>query len=52
MKSADTQEFDQLVHRALESRLAQAILVKIQDIVGQIENGQGTIGKLLVDAIL
>ena len=53
MKSANTQEFDQLVQQGFGVvNSAQAILVKIQDIVGQIENGQGTIGKLLVDASL
>ncbi len=53
MKSVNTQEFQQLVAQGfgvLDS--AQAILQKIQDIVGQIENGQGSIGKLLVDASL
>ncbi len=50
MKSANTQEFQQLVQQGfgvLDS--AQAILQKIEDIVGQIEVGKGTIGKLLVD---
>jgi phospholipid/cholesterol/gamma-HCH transport system substrate-binding protein len=53
MKSANTQEFQQLVQQGfgvLDS--AQAILQKIQDIVGQIEVGKGTIGKLLVDESL
>lgn len=53
MKSANTQEFQQLVQQGfgvLDS--AQAILQKIQDIVGQIEVGHGTIGKLLVDETL
>lgn len=53
MKSANTQEFEQLVQSGfgvLDS--AQAILQKIQDIVGQIEVGKGTIGKLLVDESL
>lgn len=50
MKSADTQQFDQLVQQGFGVvNSAQAILVKIQDIVGDIENGKGTIGKLLVD---
>jgi phospholipid/cholesterol/gamma-HCH transport system substrate-binding protein len=53
MKSANTQQFDQLVQQGFGVvNSAQAILVKIQDIVGEIENGQGTIGKLLVDATL
>ena len=50
MKSANTQEFQQLVQQGfgvLDS--AQAILQKIETIVGEVENGQGTIGKLLVD---
>lgn len=53
MKSANTQEFQQLVQQGfgvLDS--AQAILQKIQDIVGQVEVGKGTIGKLLVDETL
>ena len=53
MKTANTQEFQQLVQQGfgvLDS--AQAILQKIQDIVGQIEVGKGTIGKLLVDESL
>ncbi len=53
MRSEDTQQFDQLVKQGfgvLDS--AQAILVQIQNLVGQIENGQGTVGKLLVDPSL
>ena len=53
MKAANTQEFQQLVQQGfgvLDS--AQAILQKIQDIVGQVEVGKGTIGKLLVDESL
>lgn len=53
MKSANTQEFQQLVQQGfgvLDS--AQAILQKIEDIVGQVEVGKGTIGKLLVDDTL
>ena len=53
MKSANTQEFQQLVAQGfgvLDS--AQAILQRIQDIIGQIEVGKGTIGKLLVDETL
>ncbi len=53
LKAANTQEFQQLVQQGfgvLDS--AQAILQKIQDIVGQIEVGHGTIGKLLVDESL
>ncbi len=50
VKAADTREFDALVqqgYNVLDSM--QAILGKVQDIVGQVENGKGTIGKLLVD---
>ena len=53
MKSANTQEFQQLVAQGfgvLDS--AQAILQKIENIVGQVEVGKGTIGKLLVDESL
>lgn len=53
IKTANTQEFQQLVAQGfgvLDS--AQAILQRIQDIIGQIEVGKGTIGKLLVDESL
>jgi phospholipid/cholesterol/gamma-HCH transport system substrate-binding protein len=53
LKTANTQQFDQLVKQGfgvLDS--AQGILIKIQDLVNQIENGQGTVGKLLVDPSL
>lgn len=53
LKTTNTQQFDQLVKQGfgvLDS--AQAILVKIENLVGQIENGQGTVGKLLVDPSL
>lgn len=53
LKAANTQEFQQLVAQGfgvLDS--AQAILTRIQDIVGQVEVGKGTIGKLLVDESL
>jgi phospholipid/cholesterol/gamma-HCH transport system substrate-binding protein len=53
LKAANTQEFDQLVQQGfgvLDS--AQVILQKIQNIVGQVEDGKGTIGKLLVDETL
>jgi phospholipid/cholesterol/gamma-HCH transport system substrate-binding protein len=53
IKAANTQQFEQLVQQGfgvLDS--AQAILQKIQDIVGQVEVGKGTIGKLLVDETL
>ena len=53
MQAANTQEFQQLVQQGfgvLDS--AQAILLRIENIVGQIEVGKGTIGKLLVDESL
>jgi phospholipid/cholesterol/gamma-HCH transport system substrate-binding protein len=53
MRSSGTQEFDQLVKQGfgvLDS--AQAILNKISDVVDSIQNGKGTIGKLLVDPTL
>ena len=53
MHSSGTQEFDQLVKQGfgvLDS--AQAILTKISDVVDSIQNGKGTIGKLLVDPTL
>lgn len=53
IKAADTRQFDQLVQQGysvLDS--LQAILGKVQDIVGQVEVGKGTIGKLLVDETL
>jgi phospholipid/cholesterol/gamma-HCH transport system substrate-binding protein len=53
LKAANTQEFQQLVQQGfgvLDS--AQAVLQKIEAIVGQVEVGKGTIGKLLVDETL
>ena len=53
MKSADTRQFDALIQQGygvLDS--LQVILAKVQDIVGQVEVGKGTIGKLLVDETL
>lgn len=53
LQSVNTQEFDQLVKQGfgvLDS--AQAILTQIQTLVGSIQNGQGTVGKLLVDPSL
>lgn len=50
LKAQNTQQFDALVAQGfnvLDS--AQDILQKIQAIVGQVEVGKGTIGKLLVD---
>ena len=53
LKASDTKQFDALVAQGfgiLDS--AQATLEKIQSIVGNVENGKGTIGKLLVDPTL
>jgi phospholipid/cholesterol/gamma-HCH transport system substrate-binding protein len=53
IKSADTRQFDALIqqgYNVLDS--LQVILAKVQDIVGQIEVGKGTLGKLLVDETL
>ena len=53
VKSADTRQFDALIQQGygvLDS--LQVILAKVQDIVGQVEVGKGTIGKLLVDESL
>lgn len=50
LRAENTQQFDQLVAQGfnvLDS--AQVILNKITNIVGQVESGNGTIGKLLVD---
>ena len=53
VRSADTRQFDALVQQGygvLDS--LQVILTRVQDIVGQVEVGKGTIGKLLVDETL
>ncbi len=53
LKAENTQQFDQLVAQGftvLDS--AQAVLGKITTIVGEVEAGNGTIGKLLVDQSL
>lgn len=53
VKAADTRQFDALIQQGygvLDS--VQAILEKVQGIVGQVEVGKGTIGKLLVDETL
>ncbi|MBV8552562.1 MAG: MCE family protein [Acidobacteriaceae bacterium] len=50
LKAQDTQQFNDLVARGfnvLDSM--QGVLGKVQNIVGQVESGEGTIGKLLVD---
>ena len=53
VRSADTRQFDALIQQGygvLDS--LQVILARVQDIVGQVEVGKGTIGKLLVDETL
>lgn len=53
LKAVDTKQFDALVSQGfgiLDS--LQATVEKIQSIVGNVENGKGTIGKLLVDQTL
>ena len=52
IKALDTREFDEVVQQgyAVLGSL-QGILQKVQDIVGQVEVGKGTIGKLLVDEL-
>jgi len=53
LKAQNTQQFDALVAQGfnvLDS--VQDVLTKIQGIVGQVEVGKGTIGKLLVDETL
>ena len=53
VKSADTRQFDALIQQGygvLDS--LQAILAKAEKIVGAVEDGKGTIGKLLVDESL
>lgn len=48
--SVNTQQFDALVQQGFGVlNSMQAILTKVSDIVGQVENGKGSIGKLLVD---
>lgn len=53
INTMDTREFDDLVQQgyAVLNSL-QAILAKVEGIVGQVEVGKGTIGKLLVDETL
>lgn len=53
LKAINTQEFDALVqqgYNVLDS--LQGILGKVSDIVASVQNGKGTIGKLLVDPSL
>jgi phospholipid/cholesterol/gamma-HCH transport system substrate-binding protein len=53
IQALDTREFDEVVQQGYQVLGSlQAILVKVQDIVGQVEVGKGTIGKLLVDETL
>jgi phospholipid/cholesterol/gamma-HCH transport system substrate-binding protein len=53
LNSANVQEFTALVRQGYATLDSlQAILAKVSDIVGDIENGKGTIGKLLVDETL
>ncbi|HEX4750754.1 MAG TPA: MlaD family protein [Bryobacteraceae bacterium] len=50
MKASNTQEFQQLVQQGfgvLDS--AQAILQKISTVLDEVQNGKGSVGKLLVD---
>ena len=53
VRAADTRQFDALIQQGygvLESM--QVIVEKVQNIIGQVEVGKGTIGKLLVDETL
>ncbi len=53
LKAADTKQFDALVAQGFTVVASlQAILQKVQTIVGDVEDGKGTIGKLLVDQTL
>jgi len=53
IKTMDTREFDDLVQQGYSVlNSLQAILGKVEGIVGQVEVGKGTIGKLLVDETL
>jgi phospholipid/cholesterol/gamma-HCH transport system substrate-binding protein len=48
--AVNTQQFDQVVQQGYQVLASlQGILQQVQDIVGQVEVGKGTIGKLLVD---
>jgi phospholipid/cholesterol/gamma-HCH transport system substrate-binding protein len=53
LKALDTRQFDEVVQQgyAVLGSL-QGILTQVQGIVGQVEDGKGTIGKLLVDDTL
>ena len=53
VRAVDTREFDDLVQQGYSVlNSLQAILGKVEGIVGQVEVGKGTIGKLLVDETL
>jgi phospholipid/cholesterol/gamma-HCH transport system substrate-binding protein len=53
LKSLDNPQFDELIEQGYTVlNSLQLILGKVTDIVGQIEVGKGTIGKLLVDETL
>ncbi len=53
IQSVNTQQFDALVQQGFGViNSMQAILVKVSDIVNDVENGKGSIGKLLVDPSL
>lgn len=50
LQAVDTRQFDELVQQGYQVLGSlQGILQQVQDIVGQVEVGKGTIGKLLVD---
>jgi phospholipid/cholesterol/gamma-HCH transport system substrate-binding protein len=50
LKALDTRQFDEVVQQGYQVLGSlQGILQQVQDIVGQVEVGKGTIGKLLVD---
>jgi phospholipid/cholesterol/gamma-HCH transport system substrate-binding protein len=53
IKSLNNPQFDELIEQGYNVlNSLQLILGKVQDIVGQVEVGKGTIGKLLVDETL
>ncbi len=53
LQALDTREFDEVVQQGYQVLGSlQGILQQVQGIVGQIEVGKGTIGKLLVDETL
>ena len=53
VKAVDTKQFDELVAQGFGILdTLQATVGKIQNIVGDVESGKGTIGKLLVDPTL